>query len=262
MTEEGLGLLLIILAVLIMLGIELKRKIVKRPHFYWVIACAILAVLSTLLVRSQSIYLIVSGALLNLIFFSLFVGILIAGTARDKRPLYDDKTSKNNRTLSRYKMINRFRRLSQKYPGAIHILFALSVGSGVGYFASLLADMILSAMFDPSRHLIPPEPNVTTWAFFGDLTGPAFVGLHVVFAIVTFTVTFVFGLAFAKESIPIGLSTGLWVGLFVICEWLMRILPTGVSVAAICILCGYLGGNLSVWVRNVVGKLGAIGPNP
>jgi chromate transport protein ChrA len=84
MTEEVLGLLLIILAVLIMLGIEFKRKIVKRPHFYWVIACAILAVLSTLLVRSQSIYLIVSGAFLNLIFFSLFVGILIVGTARDK----------------------------------------------------------------------------------------------------------------------------------------------------------------------------------
>jgi len=261
MTEEVLGLLLIILAVLIMLGIELKRKTVKRPHFYWAIACAILAVLSTLLVRSQSIYLIVSGGFLNLIFFSLFVGILIAGTPRDKTPLCDDETPYDNSPLSRHQLINRFRRLSHKYPRAIHVLFALSVGSGIGYFASLLADMILSAMFDPSRHLVPPEPNVTTWAFFGDLTLPALVGLHVVFGIVTLIVTFVFGLAFAKESIPIGLSTGLWVGLFVICQWIMRLVPTGVSVAAICILCGYLGGNLSFGVHNIVGRLRGIRAN-
>lgn len=140
----------------------------------------------------------------------------------------------------------------------MNVLAGLSIGFAVAFFIFLLAIMILGTMFNPSRDLVPPEPNATTWVIF-DLTRPALVGLYVVVGILTLIVTFIFGLIFAKASIAIGLSTGLWLGLIVIWLRIVERVPTGVSVAVICILCGYLGGKLSLWVRNVVGRLAGRG---
>ena len=262
MNQEILEQLLIIVAVSIAMGIAFKFMMVKRRHAYWAIACATIALLSGLLVRSESIYLIVCGALLNLIFGLLFVRILIAGTPRRKQPLCDDNTPQNNRSLSRHRLIAGLRALSHKYPRAINVLSGVSAGFGPAFFALLLAVVIFCSTLDPSRDFVPPERNAAGWAFFGDLTRSALVRLYVVFGILTLIVTFIFGLAFPKRSIPIGLSTALWVGVFVICLQMVEPVPEGVSVAAICILCGYLAGNLSLWLRNIVGKLGAIGPNP
>ena len=245
MSVEVLGRLLIILAVLIILAIEIKRKTVKRPHFYWAIGCAILALLSTLLVRSRSVYLIVCGAFLNLIFGLLFIRILMAGTTREIRPPYDEKTPNNSR----------LRVLSHKYRRAVNILSGLSVGFGPAFFVLLLAIVILGATLDPSHDFVPPEPNAAAWAFFGDLTRGAVVRVYVIFGILTLIVTFICGLAFPKRSIAIGLSSGLWVGLFVIGLRIVEPVPTAVSLAAICILCGYLGANFSLLVRNIVGRL-------
>jgi len=94
MSPEALGRLLLIVAVLIILGIGIQRKIFKRPHFYWAIACGILALLSTLLVtKCQSVYLQVAGVLLTLIFLLLVMCILMAGTMGQKRPLADPDIS-------------------------------------------------------------------------------------------------------------------------------------------------------------------------
>jgi xanthosine utilization system XapX-like protein len=77
----------------------------------------------------------------------------------------------------------------------------------------------------------------------------------------TLAVTFIFGLAFPKESIPIGFGTGLWLGLIFVLLPIVERVPTGVSLAVICILCGYLGANLSLCVRNLVCGLTGIGAN-
>jgi len=258
MSQEVLEQLIIVVVVLIASVIVFECIGVKRRHSYWAIACATIALLSGLLVRSQSIYLIVCGALLNLIFGLLFVRILIAGTPRRKQPLCDDNTPAENTSLSRHRWINRLRALSHKYPRAINILSMLSAGFGPAFFVLLLAIVIFGTTLDPSRDFVPPERNAAGWAFFGDLTRSAVIRLYVVLGILTLIATFIFGLAFPKKSIPIGLSTGLWVGLFVICGWIMSLVPTGVSIAAICILCGYLGGSLSLWVHNIVGRLTGI----
>lgn len=255
MSQEVLEQLLIIVVVLIASVIAFECMGVKRRHSYWAIVCASIALLSTLLVRSQSIYLIVCGAFLNLIFGLLFVCILIAGTPRRKQPLCDDKTPAENTSLSRYRWINRLRALSHKYPRLINVLSWVSAGFGPAFFVLLLAIVIFCSTLDPSRDFVPPERNGAGWAFFEDFTDSAVVRLYVVFGILTLTVTFIFGVAFPKKSIPIGLSNGLWVGLFVMCLRIVEPVPKGVSIAAICILSGYLGGNLSLWVRNIVGVL-------
>lgn len=207
MTQEVLGRLLIILSVSIVLAIEIKRKTVKRPHFYWAIACAALALLSALLTKSQSVYLIVCGAFLNLIFGLLFIRILMAGTAH-RKPLHDDKRPKDNKPLGRYRWTAVLRALSHKYPGATKVLAGLSVGFTPAFFILLLAIVIFGTKLDPSRDFVPPARSAAGWAFFGDLTRSALVRLYAVLGILTLTVTFIFGLAFPKESIPIGFGTG------------------------------------------------------
>ena len=254
MSQEILEQLLVIAVLSIGMGIVFKFT-VKRPHLYWAVACTILALLSALLVRSGSIYLIVCGAFLNLIFGLLFIRILMAGSIRERRPLYDDGTPKNNESLSRPRWIGRLRALSHKYPRAINFLSGLSVGFAPAFFVLILTIVIFGSKLDPSRDFVRPEPGAAAPAFFGDITRSAVVRLYVIFGILTLAVTFIFGLAFPKQGIPIGLSTGLWVGLFVICLRMVEPVPAGISLAAICILCGYLGANFSLWVCNIVGRL-------
>jgi hypothetical protein len=185
MNQEVLGRLLIILSVSIVLAIEIKRKTVKRPHFYWAIACAAIALLSVLLTKSESVYLIVCGAFLNLIFGLLFIRILIAGTTHGKRPLRDDNTPKNNESLTRYRWTARLRALSHKYPRAMKVLAGLSVGSTPAFFILILAIVIFGTMLDPSRDFVRPELGAAAPAFFGDLTRNAVVRLYAVFGILT-----------------------------------------------------------------------------
>jgi len=262
MSAEALGRLFLIVAVFIILGIGIQRKIFKRPHFYWAIACGILALLSTLLVtKCQSVYLQVAGVLLTLIFLLLVMCILMAGTMGQKRPLYDDKTPKNNRSLSRYRWIARLRALSHRYLRANTILSGLIFGATPAFFALVLVIVIFFSKLDPSRHFVLPEPGAAARAMLEDLTCPALVGLHVLAGTVTLTVTFICGLAFPKQSIPIGFGTGLYLGVMLIGARMVEPVVTGVSLTATCILCGYLGANLGLWVRNIFGRLTGLGAN-
>ena len=100
-----------------------------------------------------------------------------------------------------------------------------------------------------TEHIVVPPGHP------GFFTRYAVVGMSVVVGIVTLIVTFMFGLFYVEDSRLIGLSTGLWVGLLGFWVLIREPVSTLVYIVAICVLCGYLGGNLSHWVRNILGRL-------
>lgn len=262
MNQEILWLLLVLVAIV---AIELKRKRVKKQFFYGAITCLTLAVLSLFIAGRKSYWQAACGFFLFLIFGLLFVCIVSAATKSRKKSLFDSKIPSNGISPIRYRWFTRFHTLSQKYPRTIKVLFQLSLGLPASLFVIGITATILGGMSNENhlilaREQVPTEPNSLHVpprypGGQGGLTRYAVFGLSIVVGIVTFIVTLIFGLPFFNDSVLIGLSTGFWVGLFVIrASTIQPDLTTRLAVAAICVLCGYLGGNFSLWVRNILRK--------
>jgi len=263
MIQEGLWSLLLLIVLVTAFAIVFKLERVKRLFFYGVITCLTLALLF-MFVGRESYWFTAFGFFLSLIFALSIPYILSSGTISGKKSLLDATTPKSSKLSNRYRWITKLLVLPSKYPRTIKVLRWLVLGFVpvfpiVGLTATISGGMLDESHFVRPEDQVLTEPNFVAPGYPGCLTRYAVVGLSVVVGIVTLIVTFIFGLFFGsffiEDSRPIGLSTGLWVGLLVIWALITEPVSTRLYIAATCVLCGYLGGNLSLRVRNILGRL-------
>jgi len=250
--------LLILLIVLVAgFAIVLRfERVKKRSFFYGSITFLTLALLIGFLGRES--HWLKAGGLFLFLIFVLSIPYITKETTSGKRSI---STSKTGELPSKYHWITKLLVSFGKYPRTIRILRMLSLGFIPVFFVIAITFMILGGILFESPFVRQGNQVITKYIAVppghpGIFTRYAIVVMSVVVGIVTLIVTFMFGLVFVEDSGLIGLSTGLWVGLLGVRD-VLRTEPvsTLVYITTICVLCGYLGGNLSHWVLKILGRL-------
>lgn len=257
----------LIIGVVVVLAIELKRKILKKPYSYWAFISLTLTILSVVMAGRRSILLQIAGYYLFLIFTFLTLYVHIAGIESAKRPVFDEVAFKEGKLSRRHRWIAHFLSFSYKHSRIVKFLAGLSAGFVPAFFVILIAATLLAgvlgAVLDDIHTVAPqdhvsPAPNTVPPGLRADLRTlvcSAAIGASFIVGIVTLSVTFIFGCFIAEDRIPVGSCTGLLVGLVFSSPFGMEAVCTRIYITAICVLSGYFGGNLGLWIRKIIGTL-------
>ncbi len=246
---------ILLVVCVVLMAVWLRRKKVGKPYFYGAVICFGLAALSVVIAAYTSSWLRALSFFMYIVFMLTFVWI--ADTGNKSKTIIEKL--KSGELADKFPWFTRLFKLSGKFSGLKNIFFLLLFGM----VPSMFIVGITCALFEDANiegHFVSAEPGaITSWVLQGNnegLLAPyAIIGLSVAVGIVTLLVTFVFGLSFAKKGKLVGLSAGIWSGLAIFDILMTEPILMRLYVAAVCVLCCYVGADLGVWIHNIVCRL-------